>query len=420
EPYALNEPTSPPPLLDQANAAAHQGGSMETLDSEELRALNEAPAHDENEVDEPATVIIRQHPKLALHRAAPLLDDLEQISLAEDDHHADEHDADAWSQANQVASHNSTLQVEGVGSTAVLDDAAVTREQGYELAEEVKDEPQEPKRPQRQAWVEAAILGNLPGLAGPWLTQYAQALAQQTGPIALLHVDEDAIDVELVEPTQRAAGGENPTASRTRNRFKQRYEAGQGVAALLDALVSDKQAPVRMVLVHLDGEPTPQAVERLLDLDYWTLLCGSDDAAVVGAYRQLKQLVELEDAVSDKHIGLMVMGSDEQAARTAAGKLRLAATSFLHTPLELVGHLKKMVPVNVRQLASFSPVEAQWHHLRDWLSTVTEPEMVIDPAEIEVPGVEETMVEDAEQSVTHAESTAAEDLADQITIPEAP
>ena len=44
--------------------------------------------------------------------------------------------------------------------------------------------------------VEAVILGNLPGLSGPWLTQYAQLLAQQEGPVAILHVDDDLIDLE--------------------------------------------------------------------------------------------------------------------------------------------------------------------------------------------------------------------------------
>ncbi|MCC7145604.1 MAG: hypothetical protein IT443_04090 [Phycisphaeraceae bacterium] len=46
--------------------------------------------------------------------------------------------------------------------------------------------------------VEAVFLGNLPGFAGPWLMQYAQSLVSQHGPVAVLHVGESQVDVELV------------------------------------------------------------------------------------------------------------------------------------------------------------------------------------------------------------------------------
>ena len=41
------------------------------------------------------------------------------------------------------------------------------------------------------AQAELVLLGNLPGLAGPWLTQYAQLIAKQDGPVAIVRADEE-------------------------------------------------------------------------------------------------------------------------------------------------------------------------------------------------------------------------------------
>ena len=65
------------------------------------------------------------------------------------------------------------------------------------------DTPAQPRRAGADA--RAVVLGNLPGLSGPWLTQYAQVLAQSRGPVAVLHVDEETIDLELVEVDGRNA-----------------------------------------------------------------------------------------------------------------------------------------------------------------------------------------------------------------------
>src|SRR5690606_2548438 len=48
--------------------------------------------------------------------------------------------------------------------------------------------------------VEGVMLGNLPGFGGAWLTQYAGLLAQQDGPVAIVHVGDDSLDLELILP----------------------------------------------------------------------------------------------------------------------------------------------------------------------------------------------------------------------------
>jgi hypothetical protein len=45
---------------------------------------------------------------------------------------------------------------------------------------------------------EAVFLSNVPGFSGPWLTQYAHQLARQRGPIGIIHLDDHAIDMDVV------------------------------------------------------------------------------------------------------------------------------------------------------------------------------------------------------------------------------
>ena len=53
-----------------------------------------------------------------------------------------------------------------------------------------------PKTPESR--VEAVFLGNLPGYSGPWLMQYAHRLAKQSGPVAVLSVGDNEVDIDLV------------------------------------------------------------------------------------------------------------------------------------------------------------------------------------------------------------------------------
>lgn len=205
--------------------------------------------------------------------------------------------------------------------------------------------------------IEAVLLGNLPGLSGPWLTQYAQRLAQERGPVAVLHLEEDQIDAELVEPTDRplSAGRVPPKG------------ASGGLADRLEALAASAQAPLRTVLLHVEADAPPtELLPRLRCVQAWTLLCGADDAAVVGAYRLLKQWAQHDGFFADQRIKLQVMGSDQAAADQAADKLRQAAASFLRVPVELAGSQQQMMPVNLRQLGRYPHAEPLWARLEQW------------------------------------------------------
>ncbi len=226
--------------------------------------------------------------------------------------------------------------------------------------------------------VEAVILGNLPGFGGAWLTQYAGLLAQQDGPVAILHVGDDSLDLELIEPfDEPRPGDELPPAS------------GDPVA-LLDALARRGRSPVRTVLVHHDATAAglmDGGLERLLSIGGWTVLSGADDAAVVNVYRTLKLIVDSDAAAADQRVGLMVMGSDEAESRAAADRARAAADEFLRTPIQLVGWQKRMVPVTARELGSFDDLHSLWPRIEAWFETLAQPEVELrdEPAALPPP-----------------------------------
>ena len=219
--------------------------------------------------------------------------------------------------------------------------------------------------------VEAVILGNLPGLSGPWLTQYAQLLAQQEGPVAILHIDDDLIDLELVEPTDREPDGRGVSL---------RIGPGNGQldpVAVLEALMDSPNSAPGTILVHVDPQNDERGLIRALALDDWTVMCGADDLAIVGGYGMLKRMVELNDRVAEKRVGLMVMGSDPKQSQAAAHKFQTAATGFLESPVQLLGWQKQMVPVNLRHLGRFEDVDAAWPRLAEWFTrcaaSITQP-----------------------------------------------
>jgi hypothetical protein len=236
--------------------------------------------------------------------------------------------------------------------------------------------------PKHAVAVEAVILGNLPGLSGPWLTQYAQLLAQQEGPVAILHVDDDLIDLELVEPTNQDTIGRGGSRG-----VSLRMPPGGGRVGpvnVLEALLSSTDSAPGTVLVHLDPQNDEHGLARALMIEDWTLMCGADDLAVVGGYRMLKTLVEKNKAVARKRVGLMIMGSDPKVSQDAASKFQSAAQSFLNTPVQLLGWQKQMVPVNLRHLGRFEDVGSAWPKLAEWFDryAATEPMVVERPAAV--------------------------------------
>lgn len=231
--------------------------------------------------------------------------------------------------------------------------------------------------PAPRAMLEAVVLGNLPGMSGPWLTQYAQLLAQTEGPVVLLHVGEEAIDLELVEP--RAEAQPAPAQPSTTLRIPPMRGNKTGLVGLIDALVRSEQTPARTILVRFDTIADAQTLSQIAAMDDWTLLCGSDGASVAAASQQLRTAVHTDPRLADRNVGIMVMGSDDDAAAQAAQQIAHNLEHDLANPVELIGHLKRMQPVQVRDLGSFPDPVTIWPKLVSFFDSLEMPEPLPTP-----------------------------------------
>ncbi|MEO0474551.1 MAG: hypothetical protein AAF085_01090 [Planctomycetota bacterium] len=237
--------------------------------------------------------------------------------------------------------------------------------------------------PAPRALLEAVVMGNLPGMSGPWLTQYAQLLAQNEGPVVLLHVGEEAIDLELVEP--RAEAQPAPTQPATTVRIPPMRGNKTGLVGLIDALVRSEATPARTILVRFDTIGDQQTLSRLAACEDWTLLCGSDDASVAAASQSLRSAVHNDPRLADRNVGIMVMGSDDDAAELAAKRITSSLTDDLVNPVELIGHLRRMQPVQVRDLGSFPDPVALWPKLVAFFDSLEVPEPLPTPEPVPTP-----------------------------------
>eukprot|EP00752_Nemacystus_decipiens_P014060 g12496.t1 len=231
--------------------------------------------------------------------------------------------------------------------------------------------------PAPRAVLEAVLMGNLPGMSGPWLTQYAQLLAQTEGPVILLHLGEEAIDLELIEP--RAEAQPTPAQPSATVRIPPMRGHKTGLVGLVDALVRSEQTPARTILVRFDSTGDAQTLSRLAAIDDWTLLCGSDSASIAGASQQLRSAVHNDPRLADRNVGIMVMGSDDDAAAHAAKQIASELEHDLANPVEPVGHLKRMQPVQVRDLGSFPDPVGLWPKLVGFFDSLEIPEPIVVP-----------------------------------------
>jgi hypothetical protein len=91
-----------------------------------------------------------------------------------------------------------------------------------------------------------------------------------------------------------------------------------------------------------------------------TILSGADDAAVVGAYRMLKQLVERwsETSIDWPRFGLAVLGSDEGDASGVAEKLNRTSRAFLNREIRVTATRQRMEPLESCARRTFAAVLA--------------------------------------------------------------
>jgi hypothetical protein len=224
------------------------------------------------------------------------------------------------------------------------------------------------------AVVEALMLAHLPGYATPWISQYAQHAAQRSGPAALLRIEGEHVEIELFGKDAvsfRPGSGDSPSLA----------PSAGGSAAALDQLLADLTDHVAAWIVVINPVTDPAVQARLDDFARWTLLTGGDDAAVVGAYRLLKTLLQDRKSPGPRSgVGVMVMGCDEAAGAAAVDRIRRAAAAFLSIPVQLEGTWPKMTPIHRRFLGRFASAGPNrlWPQLRNFIHSIGSPESDTD------------------------------------------
>lgn len=174
--------------------------------------------------------------------------------------------------------------------------------------------------------IEALILGHLPVLASAWVGQFTKLSVESAGGcVALLRVRAGTTSVDLFDA-----------------------DAEVQPCSTIEAAIRAANAHARRWLVQVDetDEPTLASLPSIGSL---TLLCGSDDAAVVACYRTLKSLGS-RDETSEKSVRLAIMGAAGDKAKAASDKLAAASRTFLGREVELVPGATKVSAWNSRTL----------------------------------------------------------------------
>ncbi|MBL9148349.1 MAG: hypothetical protein JNM94_06610 [Phycisphaerae bacterium] len=169
--------------------------------------------------------------------------------------------------------------------------------------------------------IEVAIVGHLPVMGGLWLTQYADHLGRQHGPVALVRFDRSQISFELLRaPGQRG---------------------------VLDMIESFDEALEYLGSVARRWVVCPQgeaALDGPFPGDALTLLTGGDDAATVAAYRIVKSLAERWHHAGwpMPPVGLVVLGANDTRVAEVAEKLDRTTKAFLDVDLAVAAHFQRM------------------------------------------------------------------------------
>lgn len=174
--------------------------------------------------------------------------------------------------------------------------------------------------------IEALILGHLPVLASAWVGQFTKISVESAGGcVALLRVRAGTTSVDLFDA-----------------------DAEVQPCSTIEAAIRAANAHARRWLIQVDetDEPTLASLPSIGSL---TLLCGSDDAAVVACYRTLKSLGS-RDETSEKSVRLAIMGAAGDKSKAASDKLAAASRTFLGREVELVPGATKVSAWNSRTL----------------------------------------------------------------------
>lgn len=188
--------------------------------------------------------------------------------------------------------------------------------------------------PVRPTSLIAAMLVNLPVIAGPWIEQLASSRAQDHGPTGLLREREGLISVDLI------AGREGAGALAA---------VLTGRPATLEAAVRQCLPIISQWIVEVRSGESALAPD-LSRFDEILLVTGADEAATVAAFREVKRLADRPGSV---RMTVVVAGSEAGAAHEAAERVSLACRRSLGIEIAAGRPISRMRPIPMRHLGRF-------------------------------------------------------------------
>jgi len=238
---------------------------------------------------------------------------------------------------------------------------------------------------------EAVFLSNVPGFSGPWLTQYAHQLARQRGPIGIIHLDDHAIDIDVVSvfnpPMPQDAFEDVPSPDEMLQavvRLVAAQEVEPDVLAVMHRLATLPHHPVRHWLVRLSTPPSELDVQRAWQFERWTIISGADETAVAAAAVLLERLTAEEhnavdpDRLEMLQIAVAVVGSDPGLAGEVATRISDLADFIPQGVLPTIAQ-KQMVPVSREVVGAFADPQKQWPRIAAYLAGTFDVSTLDDP-----------------------------------------
>ena len=188
--------------------------------------------------------------------------------------------------------------------------------------------------------VEVVLPGHLPILSGPWIAQYADRVAEHAGGrTALVQLRNDRTALELFNPPDDQVRLLSPAGA-----IRERPGSfSQAVAAT---------APyVSRWLIRWEGNDYANLVTRK-GITSISLLGGTDEAAIVAAYRTIKNIVlaSRETETTVPMISYATVGADAASARRAVARLAQSARRFLGTEVREGIVIPRMRPLFAEQV----------------------------------------------------------------------
>ena len=177
-------------------------------------------------------------------------------------------------------------------------------------------------------------VGNLPVTSGPWISQFADALAKREGPVGVIRFDRDEVVVEVFGSPDVVL----PTHG----------------DSVISSLINGESSGIGRWLVHSPHEGFALAGSEGLDVP--TVISGADEAAVTAAYLALKQMSDaaIERGRSISSAFISFAGAGPVAADAAMARLSEATRSFLGIELHPAAPVQQLGRLGVSVRAMYS------------------------------------------------------------------